>query len=123
MRKKNGDKFPQLQEINLLLAEALLANHRASAALAVLDSLDRSYPQVEGAQGPFDAQIDALRGQILVSQGRREQGLALVRDAIGRMEATHTAKTVVDNVSGEACEAGALARRPFCARHELVRDW
>ncbi len=123
MRKKNGDKFPQLQEINLLLAEALLANHRASAALAVLDSLDRSYPQVEGAHGPFDAQIDALRGQILYSQGRREEGLALVRDAIGRMEATHTAKTMVDIVSGEACEAGALARSLFGPRRGLVRDW
>jgi non-specific serine/threonine protein kinase len=101
VRRKAGDRFPQLQEINLLLAEALLANHRVTESASVLDSLDRSYPQVEAAHGPFDAQIDALRGQILYAQGQHEQALALVRDAIQRMEASHTAKSVLDLYRGK----------------------
>jgi hypothetical protein len=97
VRRKAGERFPQLQEINLMLAEALLANHRAMAAWNLIDSLDLTYPQVEGQRGPFAARVDALKGQILHMQGRREQGLALLQDAISRMEASHTATSVVDS--------------------------
>jgi len=97
IRRRAGDQFPQLQEVNLMLAEALLANHRPEDALRVVNSLDRTYPQVEGAQGPFDAQIDALKGQILHAQGRREEGRALIKTAIERMTVAHAAPSVVES--------------------------
>lgn len=91
-----GPGFPQLQEIRLMLAEALLETGRAAEAWSMLDSLDRKVEVVEGVWGPFDARIDALKGQILHALGHRAEGRQLLGSAIGRMVAAHAADTVVE---------------------------
>jgi len=40
--------------------------------------------------------LAALRGQILIRQGRKSEGIALLRPAIAKMESSHTPREDVE---------------------------
>jgi eukaryotic-like serine/threonine-protein kinase len=83
-----GDKSPQAQGPNFYLAFALSNSGRHEEALALAERIDPA-ALVSVTIGGVDwaPRLQALKGRILVGQGREAEGLALLEPAIEQMKA------------------------------------
>jgi non-specific serine/threonine protein kinase len=81
-----GPGTPGVQVMNYYLAQGLLDAGDGRAASALIDGLDPAQLAAGSPGDEWPARVDALRGWIMLLDGRQEEGVALLRKTIAAME-------------------------------------
>ncbi len=116
-----------------LAGNALLALHRPKEAQSELTAAEQGLNALLSAGGKRVANVvepcvDALRGEVLIRSGRREEGGALLREVDGKIraipgpDAWSQALFRLESIARVAREAGDWDLAEFTARQMLEHD-
>jgi DNA-binding winged helix-turn-helix (wHTH) protein/tetratricopeptide (TPR) repeat protein len=85
-----GESSPQAQSVAYYLAAALDEVGKARDAAPLAEHLTAADLDSAEPRPDWEPRLAALRGQILIGEGRRSEGRALLVSAVSAMEASHT---------------------------------